>query len=269
MAKSSLALCKPASIWNTAARWSSSHGLASTKWTRPTAMAMPNCSLTAPSRLPSLITMVTRPPSKPNERFLQQTAKVKPYSNDLRERVAERFGVSVSSAVKWYQRYRATGSVRPGAMGDICGFVHGRFGVQPELTERGIKVSYGAIWKFVHAEGLGFKRNRTGQRAGARRHRPPTPPGDIVVMDNLSSHKSAAVRQMIRGAGARLWFLPPCSPDLNPIEQASSQIKHEMRIARKRTVEETWKFLGKLIQTITTAQCQNYIQNAGYASINL
>jgi transposase len=65
-------------------------------------------------------------------------------------------------------------------------------------------------------------------------------PGDIVIMDNLGSHKSAAVRQMIRAAGARLWFLPPYSPDLNPIEQAFAKIKHWMRQAQKRTIEDTW-----------------------------
>ena len=60
-------------------------------------------------------------------------------------------------------------------------------------------------------------------------------PGDIVVMDNLGSHKSAALRRMIRAAGARLWYLPPYSPDLNPIEQAFAKIKHWMRAAQKRT----------------------------------
>ena len=59
-------------------------------------------------------------------------------------------------------------------------------------------------------------------------------PGDIVVMDNLGSHKSAAIRQMIRAAGARLWYLPPYSPDLNPIEQTFAKIKHWMRVAQTR-----------------------------------
>ena len=71
-------------------------------------------------------------------------------------------------------------------------------------------------------------------------------PGDIVVMDNLGSHKSAAVRQAITAAGARLWFLPPYSPDLNPIEQAFSKIKHWMRNAQKRTIEDTWRHIGGL-----------------------
>jgi len=92
-------------------------------------------------------------------------------------------------------------------------------------------------------------------------------PGDIVVMDNLGSHKSAAIRQMIRASGARLWYLPPYSPDLNPIEQAFAKIKHCMRQAQKRTIEETWRHLGRLVETIKPAECSNYFANAGYASV--
>jgi transposase len=86
-------------------------------------------------------------------------------------------------------------------------------------------------------------------------------------MDNLGSHKSAAVRQAIRAAGARLWFLPPYSPDLNPIEQTFAKIKHWMRQAQKRTVEDTWRHVGSLVDTIAPAECANYLANAGYASI--
>ena len=92
-------------------------------------------------------------------------------------------------------------------------------------------------------------------------------PGDIVIMDNLGSHKSASIRKAIRAVGAKLWFLPPYSPDLNPIEQAFAKIKHWMRHAQKRTVEETWRAIGQLIQTITPTECANYLANAGYASI--
>ncbi|CAH1659693.1 hypothetical protein CHELA40_30069 [Chelatococcus asaccharovorans] len=91
--------------------------------------------------------------------------------------------------------------------------------------------------------------------------------GDIVIMDNLGSHKSAAVRQAIRAAGARLWFLPPYSPDLNPIEQTFAKIKHWMRQAQKRTLEDTWRHVGTLVDTIHPAECSNYLANAGYASI--
>ena len=91
-------------------------------------------------------------------------------------------------------------------------------------------------------------------------------PGDIVIMDNLGSHKAAAIRQIIRAAGARLWFLPPYSPDLNPIEQTFAKIKHWMRHAQKRTLEDTWRHIGTLVPTIKPAECQNYFANAGYAS---
>lgn len=91
--------------------------------------------------------------------------------------------------------------------------------------------------------------------------------GDIVIMDNLGSHKSAAVRTAIRKAGARLFFLPPYSPDLNPIEQAFAKIKHAMRMAQKRTTEDTWRHIAAVIDTINPAECRNYIANAGYASI--
>ncbi|MCA8907454.1 MAG: transposase, partial [Rhodospirillaceae bacterium] len=90
---------------------------------------------------------------------------------------------------------------------------------------------------------------------------------DIVIMDNLVSHKSAAVRHLIRAAGARLWYLPPYSPDLNPIEQAFAKIKHWMRAAQKRTVEQTWRHIGQLVPTIGPDECDAYFVNAGYVSI--
>jgi transposase len=92
-------------------------------------------------------------------------------------------------------------------------------------------------------------------------------PGDIVVMDNLGSHKAAAIRRIIKAAGARLWFLPPYSPDLNPIEQAFAKIKHWMRQAQKRTIEDTGRHIGHLVSTIEPVECANYLANAGYASV--
>ena len=91
--------------------------------------------------------------------------------------------------------------------------------------------------------------------------------GDIVILDNLGSHKSVAVRQAIKASGARLWFLPPYSPDLNPIEQTFAKIKHWMRCAQKRTVEDTWRHVGALVDTISPTECSNYLANAGYVSI--
>ena len=96
---------------------------------------------------------------------------------------------------------------------------------------------------------------------------PTLKPGDIVVLDNLGSHKAKAIRDAIRAVGARLWFLPKYSPDLNPIEQAFAKIKHWMRQAQKRTIEETWRHLGLLADTIKPEERANYFSNAGYASV--
>ena len=95
---------------------------------------------------------------------------------------------------------------------------------------------------------------------------PTLKPGDIVVMDNLGSHKGKAVRQAITAAGARLWFLPPYSPDLNPIEQTFAKIKHWMRMAQTRNRDDAWRQVGHLLDTITSDECANYFKNAGYAS---
>jgi len=76
---------------------------------------------------------------------------------------------------------------------------------------------------------------------------PTLTPGDIVVLDNLGSHKSHAVRNAIRAAGARLFFLPPYSPDLNPIERVFAKLKHLLRKASERTVENTWRRAGALL----------------------
>ena len=308
-------------------------------------------------------------------------------STDLRERVvaavlagdscrlvAARFGVAVSSVVKWSQRHRATGSVAPGKMGGHRkrvlephrAFIVERINQTPhlslhrlkdELADRGVKVSHNAVWLFLRREGLRFKKTlfaleqarsdiarrrqrwrswqagldprrlvfidktwiktnmapRRGWGPRGKRLRsfaphghwrtltflgalrcdrlaapcvfdgpingqcfrayveqqlvPSLKPGDIVVMDNLGSHKSAAIRQMIRAAGARLWYLPPYSPDLNPIEQTFAKIKHWMRVAQTRTVEDTWRHIGHLVETIEPRECQSYLANAGYASV--
>jgi transposase len=96
---------------------------------------------------------------------------------------------------------------------------------------------------------------------------PTLTPGDIVVMDNLGSHKRQAVRNAIRAAGAKLFFLPPYSPDLNPIEQAFAKLKTLLRKAQERTVEATWKRIGELLSAFKPSECANYLRNSGYASI--
>lgn len=224
------------------------------------------------------------------------------------------------------------------------------------MAARGVKVSYGAVWNFVHSEGLSFKktalageqercdvarRRRQWQKyqrridplrlvfidetwaetymaplggwaprgerligraphgrwrtktfvAGLRCDRiaapcvfdgpindpsflayverilvPTLKPGDVVIMDNLGSHKSEAVRATIRAAGARLFFLPPYSPDLNPIEQVFAKLNHLLRGAEERTSEDTWRRIGSLLDSFTPSECNNYLVKSGYAS---
>ncbi len=88
--------------------------------------------------------------------------------------------------------------------------------------------------------------------------------GDVVVMDNLGSHKGKAVRQAIRAAGAHLVFLPPYSPDLNPIEQVFAKLKHLLRKAAARTKEAVCDTIGTLLDSYTAEECANYFRNSGY-----
>ena len=96
---------------------------------------------------------------------------------------------------------------------------------------------------------------------------PTLAPGDIVIMDNLGSHKGRAVRDAIRAAGAHRLLLPPYSPDLNPIEQVFAKLKALLRNAGERTLEATWRRIGGLLGHFTPVECANYLTNAGYASI--
>ena len=91
-------------------------------------------------------------------------------------------------------------------------------------------------------------------------------PGDIVIIDNLGSHKAKAVRKVIRSVGARLFFLPPYSPDLNPIEQVFAKLKTLLRKAAERSVEATWRRIGALLDEFHPNECANYFRNSGYAS---
>jgi putative transposase len=149
----------------------------------------------------------------------------RPYSNDLRERVvraverdglsrnqaAAQFGVAISTAIGWVERFRRTGSVAPGQMGGhkprtISGEHHdwllarcraGAFtlrGLVAELaTERGLKVDYRSVWAFVHAEGLSYKKKRSGQRAGPARHR--APPGAVAPLSAADRPGAAGVHR--------------------------------------------------------------------------
>lgn len=301
----------------------------------------------------------------------------RPYSNDLRARVvaavaagqtccaaAATFGVSVASAVKWSQRYRATGSIAPGKMGGHKrlklegerSWILARLAQEPDLTvrriadelaERGIIVGHVAVWNLIRRENLTHKKSVSAseqsrpdiarKRARWRRYQalvdprrlvfidetwtkmntaplrgwaacgarlpdqvphghwrtltflaalrcdgitapclfdgpingelfrayveqflvPTLKPGDIVVMDNLGSHKGKAVRDAIRSAGAHRLFLPAYSPDLNPIEQASAKLKTLLRKARVRTCDAVRDAVGALLGRFTARECAN------------
>jgi len=310
-----------------------------------------------------------------------------PYSVDLRERAMARkaagetnraigsaLGISPSCVSKWGQRRLETGSLAPAQIGGykrrtLSGeraqwlrerIASGPFtlrGLTAELAERGIKTHPRAVWVFVHAEGLSFKKNllpeeqirpdvarkrarwKTYQSRidptrlvfidetwvktnmaplrgwGARGRRlkayaphghwktltfiaalrhdrvdapwvidgpingelfllyvetilaPTLAKGEVVIMDNLGSHNNRAARNALRASGAHLFFLPPYSPDLNPIEQVFAKLKHMMRKAQARDIEATWRKVGELLDLFAPAECANYLVNSGYGSI--
>ena len=93
---------------------------------------------------------------------------------------------------------------------------------------------------------------------------PTLKPGDVVIMDNLGSHKGKAIRQAIRAVGAKLLFLPKYSPDLNPIEQLFSKLKHWLRKAAARSFDTICTAIETILANVTSEECANYFQNAGY-----
>ena len=94
---------------------------------------------------------------------------------------------------------------------------------------------------------------------------PTLEPGDMVILDNLGSHKGAEARRIIEAKGAQLLFLPPNSPDLNPIELAFSNLKASLRKTGERSVDELWARIGKALDHFNPDQCRNYIKHARYA----
>lgn len=89
--------------------------------------------------------------------------------------------------------------------------------------------------------------------------------GDIVIMDNLPAHKVSGVREAIEAAGAELWYLPPYSPDLNPLEMMFSKLKALLRKAEERSVEGLWNRIGNILTQFSPQECTNYFKHAGYA----
>lgn len=94
---------------------------------------------------------------------------------------------------------------------------------------------------------------------------PTLKPGDIVIMDNLPAHKNDQARQIIETTGAELRYLPPYSPDLNPIEQAISKLKAHLRKAQERSIDGLWQRIGKILPLFKPRECANFFANAGYA----
>ncbi|MFP6742208.1 MAG: transposase, partial [Alphaproteobacteria bacterium] len=93
---------------------------------------------------------------------------------------------------------------------------------------------------------------------------PELAPGDVVILDNLPAHKVSGVRETLAGAGATLVFLPPYSPDFNPIEQAFAKLKALLRKAAARTVDDLWNAIAEAIEMFTPDECANFFANSGY-----
>ena len=88
--------------------------------------------------------------------------------------------------------------------------------------------------------------------------------GDVVILDNLPGHKGEEAAELVEACGAKLMFLPPYSPDLNPIEQVFAKLKHLLRKAQERTSEHAWDRIGQLLNTFSHEECANYVANSGY-----
>ena len=93
---------------------------------------------------------------------------------------------------------------------------------------------------------------------------PTLKPGDVVIMDNLAAHKSTPIKDAMEAVGARLLFLPPYSPDLNPIENAFAKLKALLKKAAARSIEQLWDAIARIIQTYSPRECANYFAAAGY-----
>jgi len=187
------------------------------------------------------------------------------HSDDLRSRVvaeilagasrrqaAERFKVSAASAVRWAQLYSQTGGVGPRPRGGKsrsplephAAWLLDLTTAEPDLTLEAI------VQRLLASLGLVPTLSR----------------GDTVIIDNLSSHKVTGVREAIEAVGAGLIYLPPYSPDLNPIELAFAKFKTGLRKAAERTVDDLWRRIGVLIHDFSPQECQNYFCHDGYAS---
>ena len=191
----------------------------------------------------------------------------KPYSLDLRERVvrfvdeghsrhaaAAHFRVSVSFVVNLVKAFRVRGSLAPKPSG---GRRHAK--LEPHRAFLLEKVAEKAdITMPELAAELAAATCEKADPASLSR------PGDVVVLDNLPAHKSAAAEQAVRAMGAWLLFLPPYSPDLNPIEMAFAKLKALLRARAVRTIDALWRAIGEICDLFSPQECQNYFHAAGY-----
>lgn len=141
----------------------------------------------------------------------------------------------------------------------ICAVPHGHWHTTTFLC--GLRTT-GLVAPLVLDGGI----NGAAFRAYAEQFLAPTlQPGDIVVLDNLRSHKVSGVREAVEACGATLLYLPPYSPDLNPIELAFSKLKRLLRDAAERSVEALWQTIGRLLDRFTPTECAKYIRHCGFA----
>ena len=200
------------------------------------------------------------------------------YGQDLRDRVlacsdmtlgqvATRFGVSPSYVSKVRARLREFGDVAPGPQHNhvplrLAAFSDAlRAQITPSPDATGLRTT-GLVAPLV----LNGAINGAAFLAYTEPFLVPTlRPGDIVVLDNLSSHKVSGVREAIEAASATLLYLPPYSPDLNPIELAFSKLKRLLRDAAERSVEKLWPTIGRLLNRFRPDACANYIRHCGFA----
>src|SRR6202795_3206020 len=193
------------------------------------------------------------------------------YSQDLRDRVidaalsgtsarraADRYGIGLATAIRWVRQARETGDRAP--RGERL-----RAGIPPHHWKTTTFVAGLRLTGMVAPMVLDGPINRIAFQAYVDQVLVPAlEPGDVVVMDNLSSHKGPAVRAAIEAAGAHLLYLPPYSPDFNPIENAFAKLKALLRKAAERTVDGLWTAIGRIVDLFIPDECRNYFANAGY-----
>jgi transposase len=212
------------------------------------------------------------------------------YSLDLRRRVIDAVEGGMSTVGSWFRRWRGDGRLEPGRLelgrlepgrqgqprgskldaheGFIFGLVEERKDISlDEIAARpgdecGLHAAPSTVWLFFSNRGITFKkRQRTLPGNSARMFSPDAEHGST---DNLPAHKISGAREAIEAAGARLLYLPPCSPDFNPIELALSKLKALIQKQAPRTVTALRETIGVLINEFQHQECKNYFTAAGY-----